>query len=171
MNQSVVICQICGHENPSTASLCIRCSSVLEPATKQIDPPQELHVETRWGRKSTGKKLLLHIHGSSDAVRVDLENDLDMIIGRYDMAAQQAPAIDLTSYGAADKGVSRQHAQLTYNNNVLRITDLDSANFSYLNNQKLIPHQARIVRDGDELRLARMVMTIQFGERGDTDDL
>jgi predicted component of type VI protein secretion system len=54
---------------------------------------------------------------------------------------------------------------MTYKNGSLRLADLNSPNFTFLNNQKLIPNQSRILRDGDEIRLGRLVMTVQFGER------
>lgn len=40
--------------------------------------------------------------------------------------------------------------------------DLGSANATYLNGQKLVANQSRILRDGDELRLAKMIVRINF---------
>ena len=40
--------------------------------------------------------------------------------------------------------------------------DLGSANATYLNGQKLIPFQARILRDGDELKLGNCGVRVGF---------
>src|SRR5690606_26256318 len=101
---------------------------------------------------------------NAESIELPLDEG-NFVIGRFDPNTNEKHAIELTSYGAADKGVSRKHAILSYENGTLRVTDLGSANYTYLNGHKLAPNQARILRDGDELRLGYLVISVQFGER------
>lgn len=163
MDTPSLTCPVCGFINLPNTVLCVRCQSVLQPETHKIEPPPELNVVPKFGEKGVDKKLYLHVERSGDSLQIDLEDGKEFIIGRFDTATGQAPEIDLSNYGAAEKGVSRKHVLLTYRDESLKITDLDSANYTYLNNQKLIPHQPRILRDGDEIRLGRLLLTVQFG--------
>jgi pSer/pThr/pTyr-binding forkhead associated (FHA) protein len=85
-----------------------------------------------------------------------------MVLGRYDTDTGETPEIDLEEYDAQDLGVSRRHAAILIEDDAVKIMDLGSANATYINGQKLIARQARILRDGDELRLGRMVIRINF---------
>ncbi|HVO68729.1 MAG TPA: FHA domain-containing protein [Aggregatilineaceae bacterium] len=116
----------------------------------------------RWGtaRLGTERKLLLHIRGHDTPLLIELIES--MILGRYDTDTGETPDIDLEEYGAQDMGVSRRHAAVLIEDDAVKIMDLSSANATYINGQKLIPRQARILRDGDELRLGRMVIRVNF---------
>jgi hypothetical protein len=164
-DEATLICKICGHQNPASAKLCVRCQSVLQPETRRIEQTEELEAQLKHGTRHLEKRLFLHIHGANEFIEVQLEEGKDIILGRFDPLTGKAPEVDLSNHGAADKGVSRRHAMLTYKNGSLRLSDLNSPNFTFLNNQKLIPNQSRMLRDGDEIRLGRLVVTVQFGER------
>jgi pSer/pThr/pTyr-binding forkhead associated (FHA) protein len=69
-----------------------------------------------------------------------------IILGRGDVTMTPETYIDLTAYGAIDKGgVSRRHAVLQRVKRTITICDLDSRNGTYLNDARLIPHQARFL--------------------------
>ncbi len=72
------------------------------------------------------------------------------------------PDIDLTPHDAIEKGVSRTHAVLTRDQETVVVADLNSANGTFLNGQKLMPNEPRILRDNDELRLGRLVIRVAF---------
>jgi pSer/pThr/pTyr-binding forkhead associated (FHA) protein len=61
-----------------------------------------------------------------------------------------------------DYGVSRNHLTLSRDNDTIFVTDLGSANSTFLNGQRLMPHEPRILRDSDELRLGRLVVRVNF---------
>ncbi len=84
------------------------------------------------------------------------------MIGRYDSQRGEVPEVDLAPFNAIDLGVSRQHARLTVHEDSLYITDLGSANATYLNGLRLTPHQPRILRDSDEIRLGRLKLQVTF---------
>ena len=48
----------------------------------------------------------------------------------------------------------------------LHIVDNDSANGTYLNGQRLVARQPRILRDGDDIRLGHLVVRVTFNVGG-----
>jgi pSer/pThr/pTyr-binding forkhead associated (FHA) protein len=80
----------------------------------------------------------------------------EVIIGREDPVSGVFPEIDLTDYGADESGVSRQHARVFLQGNQTLIEDLNSTNFTYVNQQKLTPGQPHPLSNGDEVRFGRM---------------
>ncbi|RMG88346.1 MAG: FHA domain-containing protein, partial [Chloroflexi bacterium] len=44
----------------------------------------------------------------------------------------------------------------------LHIKDLGAKNGTFLNGQKLVPEQPRVLRDGDEIRLGRLILEVHF---------
>ena len=170
----MVKCKHCGFENPDDEFLCVLCSMPLrmedaeaspEPkngATRVLDNPREASNFPRWGTARLGmeRKLLFHVRGHDKPLVVNLSDQL--VLGRYDTDTGDTPDIDLQAYGAQDLGVSRRHATILIEDDTLKVIDLGSANATFINGQKLIAHQARILRDGDELRLGRLVIRVNF---------
>ncbi len=85
-----------------------------------------------------------------------------LMIGRKDETTNTIPDIDLAPYGAIERGVSRQHSRLDVTEGTVMLTDIGSSNGTYLNGQRLLPNQPRILRDGDEIRFGKLVTHISF---------
>jgi len=168
----VVTCPHCGYVNPDGAKLCVRCSLSItieraegtaeKDETRMLGNAPYNPSVPRWGTASLGgaHKLLLHVRGYDTPLVVQLAERL--IIGRYNTETGEMPDINLDEYGAREQGVSRQHAMIVLEADGLKVMDLGSANHTFINGQRLITHQARILRDGDELRLGRLVMRVHF---------
>lgn len=164
----MVKCAKCGHENSPGELICAQCDALLvEPednsaTTRPLEDPGHLINFPRWGTASLGgeRKLLLYVRDRDDPLVVSL-SDL-LVLGRYDTTTGEVPDVDLAEYGADEMGVSRRHAALIIEDETLKLVDLGSANATYINGQKLIAHQARILRDGDEIRLGHLVIHIHF---------
>jgi len=84
-----------------------------------------------------------------------------IVIGREDPVSGIFPDIDLDPVGGHEMGVGRRHAQLIIQERQLYVEDLDSVNGTALNKQKLVPRQPQPLKDGDELRLGKMVLIYQ----------
>jgi pSer/pThr/pTyr-binding forkhead associated (FHA) protein len=80
----------------------------------------------------------------------------EIIIGREDPVSNIFPDIDLTNHGGDEKGISRRHARVFVQGAQVLIEDLNSTNFSYVNQQKLMPGQPHPLNSGDEVRLGRV---------------
>ena len=111
-------------------------------------------------RISTDDAVLLCLRDTGERIFVSL--DKPVVVGRSDPDSSQLPDVDLVSFGGKGKGVSRFHARLEVDDSTLLLTDMDSANGTFLNGDRLIPSQPRILRDGDELRLGKLVLRILF---------
>jgi hypothetical protein len=106
--------------------------------------------------------LILMVRGSDHRFVFEMAKVQELLIGRYDPSSQTSPQVDLTDYGAVDKGVSRKHAAIKRKSGVLNVVDMGSPNGTFLNGQRLIADQGRVVRDGDEIRLGNLVLTVHF---------
>ena len=87
-----------------------------------------------------------------------------MIVGRSTKGSVLAPDIDLTNKQASDLGVSRLHLSIGFDaeHESILIADLGSANGSYINGQRMMPKEVRVLRHGDELRLGKLVLLASF---------
>ncbi|GIV80883.1 MAG: forkhead-associated protein [Anaerolineae bacterium] len=165
-------CTNCGADCEVGATVCPHCGQTLvaagdgpEPGegatTRRVDVTKSSQV-ARWGTASLGvqRQIALHIRGHSKPLIVPLGECLHL--GRTDMVTGETPEVALDEYGAAELGVSRRHAALLLQEDALKVVDLGSVNATFINGQKLLPNQPCILRDGDELRLGKMVIRIQF---------
>jgi hypothetical protein len=162
-------CPYCGSENREGLLFCEECGQGLSetadptlPTRKLDETSDELSARATWGTASFGKSsaVIVHIRDAAEPMLVELVDR--MVIGRADSTSPRQPDIDLTPYGALEKGVSRVHAAIERSDDVLTLVDMGSANGTHLNGQKLMPDQPRVLRDGDEIRLGKLVAHIYF---------
>jgi pSer/pThr/pTyr-binding forkhead associated (FHA) protein len=105
-------------------------------------------------------KLL--VSGHEQAIVLD-DNRENAVLGRTS-GIGEAPAVDLSDYGAYMQGVSRHHASIRVNANACTIQDLGSANGTWVNQQRLPAYQPYPLKTGDEITLGklRLVVDIQL---------
>ncbi len=105
-------------------------------------------------------EIILVIRGMVE--RVEIKADKPIILGRSDMRTRFVPDIDLTPYGALERGVSREHAQLHLEGDYLYITDLESTNGTFIADKRLEPRVPTQIRKGDDLLFGRLSVQILF---------
>lgn len=106
-------------------------------------------------------KIALVIRGISQTISL-MEGQV-ALLGRADFRAGGIqPDLDLTAYGAQDRGVSRAHARLHLEGGQLYITDLYSANGTRIHGEKLEPEQAYELNHGDEFQLGALAIKVSF---------
>ncbi|MCS6835609.1 MAG: FHA domain-containing protein [Anaerolineae bacterium] len=86
----------------------------------------------------------------------------DLLLGRADPEHDFLPDVDLTNYEGRRLGVSRQHARITTGDNRVTLTDLNSANGSYINGFLLEAERPYRIHDGDRIRLGRLELQVRF---------
>jgi serine/threonine protein kinase len=123
-----------------------RADETLHQATMQIDMSQSFLTGPRFVIAGTG--ALLSIPPKDE-----------VLIGRADPCD-----IDLSTYGGSTAGVSRQHARLLRKDDGWAIEDLRSTNGTYVNDQRLTPHQPIPLNDGDNVQCGKLAMTFHAGE-------
>lgn len=164
----MIHCPTCAHKNREGSLFCEDCGQNLTlpvsatVATKHILPTNELAGFSSWGSAKFEKdtQIILHIRDASDPISISPEKRI--LLGRYDGSGLQKPDLDLTPYGALEKGVSRIHAAIYRSEDTLTLVDMGSSNGTHLNGQRLMRDQPRVLRDGDEIRLGKLVAHIYF---------
>lgn len=127
------VCPDCHEENRATARYCRRCGATLVTgavASLALVEPVGARLESllQSGRTLIGRR--------GGALAVDL---------------------DLTYYDP--KGyVSRNHAAVACHRGIHHIIDLESANGTFVNDERLLPRQPRRLHHGDRIRLGRVVL-------------
>lgn len=106
------------------------------------------------------REVILVIRGMVE--RVVMVEDVAFKLGRFELGSRSTHEIDLTPYGALDRGVSRLHAELRLKNDHLYVTDLGSTNGTYLAGKKLEPDTPTMLRKGDELLVGRLAIQVLF---------
>lgn len=163
------ICNYCETPNREGELFCEECGSPLTNARsvsthvfQKADLEEEPHQPLFSGTAILGKsnEVLLHVAGAKDPLNLDVKNAI--MVGRSDPSSNQIPDLDLNPYGAAQGGVSRVHARLERSENNLNLIDLNSSNGTYVNGQRLVAYQPRILHDGDELRFGLLATRIYF---------
>lgn len=169
----MMICPFCGFRNRPGALFCDDCGQALheDPSTMTMPTRQielvtsEINAKSSWGTARFDEQSMVMLHIRDVREPVQLPPSPRMTIGRSDAATETYPDLDLTPYGAMEKGVSRIHAALLRNEDSLTLVDLGSSNGTHLNGQRLIAEQPRVVRDGDEIRFGKLVAHIYFQTR------
>lgn len=161
--EGTLFCEECGVSITGVASIATKAFRTGLTNTLSPDDPKLQGVST-WGTAhlTPSTTLVFRIQGVPDALSVPLGGRMKLIIGRMDPNSGVRPEIDMTPYGAQDKGISRSHSLLQFSENRLTLTDMGSVNGTYLNSQRLTPNQPRLVRDGDEIRLGKLSMYIYY---------
>jgi hypothetical protein len=167
----MINCTNCKHPNREGTLFCENCGySITDAAignatvpTRRIDnDPDDATARATWGsaRLTTNSTIIVHIRGAKDPMV--LTPNKRTIFGRSDANSTVNPDIDLTPHGAVDMGVSRQHAAIEVSEETVMLLDVGSSNGTFLNGQRLLPNQQRVLRDGDEVRFGKLVAHIYF---------
>lgn len=160
----MVECPACHKPNAPGALHCYSCGTILKTVPNPANATQPLgasNVDNAYFGDNWA--LYLKVQGTGETVRI-YPRQSEMILGRKSSDSVMVPDIDLTPYGAEDRGVSRLHASLRRQDETLVLTDLESVNHTFINGQRLHAHEVRVLRDGDEIRLGRLVMYAYFRE-------
>jgi pSer/pThr/pTyr-binding forkhead associated (FHA) protein len=165
-------CSNCGQENREGMLFCENCGFSLTDAAvgqatiatrRMPNDPDESIAKATWGaaRFQPGTSVILHIKDAPEPLKITPAGRL--IVGRSDANSTVHPDIDLANFGAIEKGVSRQHAAIELSGEeTLMVLDVGSSNGTYLNGQRLLPNQPRVLRDGDEVRFGKLIAHIYF---------
>jgi pSer/pThr/pTyr-binding forkhead associated (FHA) protein len=105
--------------------------------------------------------LEIRVAGSSQpSFKIDAPAVEGYIIGRSDSNSSYVPDIDLATFDALDKGVSRRHAALVRYRGVVHVVDLSSVNGTFLNGERLLPEVPYAIKAGDQLSVANLSFSI-----------
>ncbi|MBZ0291248.1 MAG: FHA domain-containing protein [Anaerolineae bacterium] len=163
-----VNCPHCGKSNQKHELLCYSCGGLLDRTntaseTQALAETNDLTLsDDFYGQDSM---LELKVRGTGALFTVQPQKcEHEVVIGRSTQGSAMIPDVDLAKAEGEKYGVSRLHLTIRYQAryNTLSVFDLGSANGTYINGQRLHPQEVRVLRNGDELRLGRLVMNVIF---------
>ena len=165
------VCPNCQHENSAEAVKCEKCGAVLPANGTETVRFGDLAEVSAAQRKAgyQGKVVpgFLAVYVMDDTNPLLFPDRGTLTIGRSALG-EEPPIINLTRHYAGVLGVSRRHASIQVTEHEHTLTDLNSSNGTWVNQEPLIPGKPRVLRSGDSLRLGHLVLHIYFEEEGDS---
>ena len=163
----MIECPVCKTQVEVGTAVCPRCGASLVGVaeTRALGNTDYEPGTPRWGtaRFDSRMNLVIRARDSGDEFTFDAKSITELTLGRLNPDTGEAPPVDLHAANGIEQGVSRRHAAIVRREGgALSLVDLGSDNGTYLNGQRLIPNQPRILRDGDEVRLGYLVLNIKF---------
>jgi hypothetical protein len=166
------ICPVCGHENVRETLLCAQCLAVLSPKNLQsstVDQAILAEEETDLTHRHDkhlglldNNSIALYIGDNAEPLIIDATNATTL--GRKSANSVYQPLIDLTRFGAHERGVSRLHVSIERIGDHFMVMDLHSSNGTWLNGKRLEPDVPHLLRSGDRLKLSLLRIDVYFGE-------
>jgi hypothetical protein len=158
---ATLACAACGAGLEPGSNFCDMCGAPVSgsmPPTLPAQPPPAAPAPppTQLAGATLQRRLVVQ---ATNATLPFPPGKTEVLIGREDPASGVFPDVDLTDHGADEGGVSRRHARAFLQGNQVFIEDLNSTNYTCVNQQRLTPGQPHPLSDGDEVRLGRVKLT------------
>jgi hypothetical protein len=162
-----VQCPHCGFECHPQETQCPRCGETLAPPISSItnatDRAQQADGTAVLGVNDSIESLpQVTLHFLPSGPHVPLSPGTPVILGRKGGVQEPAEVLDLTELHASELGVSRRHCLLLQRGSQVIVMDLGSTNGTYLNGERLPPHQVHAVTHGDRLLLGELLLIISI---------
>lgn len=159
----MIKCPFCAAVYAENTLFCQECGSYLAGSNEQGTDPlmgqTAAEVASSDAAGAPFRSLVLAIEGGG---QIELPLSKEVILGRLDAARAVFPDVDLTNEQGMEKGVSRRHARIVRRGNQVFVEDLSSLNGTYLNATRLAPDLPYPVKDGDQMQLGKLVLTVYF---------
>jgi FHA domain-containing protein len=170
------VCPVCKTKNELEAVVCGNCGAALEDPfldpgarTKTTDMQAvDLEKIKDWliDEKAIPKGgIAVYVEGGFNPVYID--SNQEFVIGRKVEATSEG-LLDLSVVGGYHLGVSRRHAVIRRAEHGYELLDLGSANGTWLNDERLVPHQAYPLVSGSHLRLGSMRLFVRYHPQANT---
>ncbi len=128
-------------------------SLALREAERELKRMEAAGIDWRQVQKA---RLIV----SSGGQEILVSGSEELIIGRA--SKNKVPDIDLGPFGGSKAGVSRRHSRLFWRQNNWMIEDLGSTNGTFVNGEKIAPHQPVALQSGDSIRCGQIKFQFQI---------
>ncbi len=165
---SISVCPQCGQPIRPGELACGNCGYLIpttagNASTRALPHATESFESRRHAPIGNIPRHFQRVTFVIDGRTLVLPASTQLIIGRGDpTATSRDPDVDLAPYNATEMGVSRQHIELTWKNDLIYVVDMGSTNGTLLNGQRLLTGIARLLRDGDELVIGHLPVRVRF---------
>lgn len=176
---SSIFCPFCQRKNKPDATHCVYCGVQFTANKTEVFTTQKI-ADTRSALMARSSRcaehlatlpedgLVLFVMNAQEPII--LESVSQVILGR-DVQDSAIPYVDLTPYGALERGVSRQHVQITLTEGAYTLVDLGSTNGTWLNQGRLIPGKSYQLHSSDQISLGQLRITTCFHADEETEDV
>jgi FHA domain len=162
----MIKCSVCMFENPEGSIACTTCGQYLDQNStlttrsvlNEVSPGSGNHHSVHVG-KLPEKGIAIYV-GDAKEPLVIVARDRLTLGRRKDVPISDL--VDLTPFDAYRKGVSRNHAVLTYKDNRLYIHDVGSVNGTWLNGQRLKSYELYALQPGTAVALGQLTVYIYY---------
>jgi predicted component of type VI protein secretion system len=160
-------CPQCSTPLPAGAVFCDNCGAPVEqaaqqqyqqPAQQQYQQPAQQQYQQPGPQAVSGASPRLVMQASGTQIPLP-PGKMEYLVGREDPVSNTFPDVDMSLHGGDEGGVSRRHARLYQQGGQWFVEDYGSTNFTFVNNQKVLPNAPLPVQDGAELRFGRIKVT------------
>jgi hypothetical protein len=138
--------------------------SDLKRATLPTDgsqPPNYPAVERVAHKGKLGPHTIaFYANQAEEPIILEIEDEITL--GRRTGTSGLQPGLDLSAYGAYERGVSRVHACIRRTEAGLVVEDEGSSNGTWINGAPLAPHASKVLEPGDQFWLARLRLEVYF---------
>ncbi|HSJ87076.1 MAG TPA: FHA domain-containing protein [Anaerolineales bacterium] len=173
------ICPVCKTRNEPEAIVCGKCGAALD------DPSIDSRLKTKttdmqaltpemiqdWSLKEAvalevpESGIAFYVEGRSNSAYIDSKGEF--ILGRKSETTSET-LVDLAPFGGYSLGLSRRHVVVRWKGHGYEVMDLGSVNGTWLNEERLVPHQSYPLPSGSHLRLGRMRILVLYHPTADT---
>jgi len=161
----MIECPVCKHQEFVGTLYCSECGARLVSVSpfptvsiSRDDISEEAMVTKptvpEGPELTSGALIGLRVLSSGDVISL-LGRD-NYTLGRSGKSQAIVPDADLAAFDAYDEGVSRLHAEIRVQPDIIYLVDLDSANGTLLNGNHINPQEPTPIRHGDIIQLGRM---------------
>lgn len=169
----MITCVSCGHREFEGALFCTECGARLRATAdlftqalpRDAIPQPQGTTATSAAHEEVAARMVELVLLEQEGV-IPLFPGQHVVLGRA-VKDQPPPDLDLSPFGGYRAGVSRRHALLQFDGRRLSITDLQSSNGTWVNEQRIPPRQPVWLRHGDVLRLGKMKFQVVFRQGGE----
>ncbi len=166
----MIICPGCQNQEVAGVLFCSECGTQLigiegsftlaihtgatNPLSDRINQQKVEAIPRQWA----GNTISLYILDSGQILPLNGRDEYTL--GRSSEGQSILPDIDLSTYRAYEKGVSRLHASLKVIDGQVAVTDLGSVNGTRINGKKINSNQSLPLNHGDILTLGKLKVQV-----------
>lgn len=158
-------CSTCGQFYPINLNTCPYCGalSTVDETTRELQLPPGLLKAVRENQqgevfRTSSGPIVFFVNGT----KLTLPTSDNFFVGRSLTSDLQQNSVDLSPFGAREKGVSRRHIKIVDRDRLTYVADLNSSNGTWLNGRRLIAYNEYLLHDGDELRLGLLKIRVSL---------
>jgi len=166
----MIICPYCFSKEYEGALFCSECGTQLITRTtsnlETIVNTNTTQVYTKTSpptpRYEESPKASFALYLVDEEIFLPSVSQIELTLGRKTQGQGITPEIDLSAYDAYKKGVSRLHATIDFNENGThaQIVDLNSANGTRVNGNRIPPNSEVPIHNNDIITLGKLKIQI-----------